>query len=217
MSNLTDAQRVILSAAARRADGAILPLTKALRINKGAATSVLKSLLKRSFVAERPAAKDDIAWREIEAGNRITLIITDAGLKAIGAERSVKATKPSVPTKQAKMRDGHAGRPTVNSKLKAEASPPAVQNGTKQSLLINLLNRKNGATIAEAASAWLAGALGAWSDQRRAQEEARPRHPVRNRRRPWPRLSDRRRVLKWRIQSRELTPCPIVTITSVPI
>jgi hypothetical protein len=24
-------------------------------------------------------------------------------------------------------------------------------------------------------------------------------------------------VLKWRIQSRELTPCPIVTITSVPI
>ena len=51
------------------------------------------------------------------------------------------------------MRDGHAGRPTVNSKLKAGASPPAVQNGTKQSLLIDLLNRRNGATIAEAASA----------------------------------------------------------------
>lgn len=42
---LTDSQLVILSTAAKRADGSILPLPKSVKLNKGAATLVLKSLL----------------------------------------------------------------------------------------------------------------------------------------------------------------------------
>ncbi len=56
MPKLTDSQLVILSAAAKRADGAVLPPPKSLKLKGGALTSVLKSLLKKGLVAERSAA-----------------------------------------------------------------------------------------------------------------------------------------------------------------
>ncbi len=46
MPKLTDSQLVILSAAAKRQDGSVLPLPRSLKVNKAAATTVLKSLLK---------------------------------------------------------------------------------------------------------------------------------------------------------------------------
>ncbi len=54
MPKLSDTQLVILSAAARREDGTVLPLPRSLKVNKAAATTVLKSLLKKGLVAERP-------------------------------------------------------------------------------------------------------------------------------------------------------------------
>ena len=44
MPKLTDTQLVILSAAARRKDGTVLPLPRSLKVNKAAATTVLKTL-----------------------------------------------------------------------------------------------------------------------------------------------------------------------------
>ncbi len=44
MPKLSDSQLVILSAAARRKDGTVLPLPRSLKVNKAAATTVLKSL-----------------------------------------------------------------------------------------------------------------------------------------------------------------------------
>ena len=61
MPKLTDAQRVILSTAVERNDRAILPLPKSIRMNKGSATTVLKSLLKQGWdwdgdeLVKRPA------------------------------------------------------------------------------------------------------------------------------------------------------------------
>src|SRR5438093_973159 len=94
MPKLTDSQLVILSAAAQREDRAVLPLPKSLRINKGAATSVLKSLMKRSLIAQRPAAPDDEVWHEAD-GQKIALVATDLGLQAIDADpRPDAKTKP---------------------------------------------------------------------------------------------------------------------------
>ena len=84
MPRLTDTHLVILSAAAQRRDAAALPLPTSPKINKGAATSALKSLVKRGLLAERPASKDDEAWRETEGGRRVMLAITTAGLAARG-------------------------------------------------------------------------------------------------------------------------------------
>ncbi len=154
MPKLSDSQLVILSAAARRQDGTVLPLPRSLKVNKAAATTALKSLLKKGLVAERPAAADAAHWRETRDGGRTALAITDAGLQAIGVDADEKTSKQSPSTKaQPKQRRRRADPKPSGSKPKGRASPPAVRPGTKQALLIDLLKRKTGATIDEAVAA----------------------------------------------------------------
>ncbi len=150
MPKLSDTQLVILSAAARRKDGTVLPLPRSLKVNKAAATTVLKSLLKKGLAAERPAAADAAHWRETRDGGRTAIAITDAGLQAIGVDVDRKTSKQSPSTKpQPKQRSRRAERNPSGSKPKGRTSPPAVRPGTKQALLIDLLKRKKGATIEE--------------------------------------------------------------------
>ncbi len=150
MPKLTDSQLVILSAAARRQDGAVLALPRSLKVNKTAATTVLKSLLKKGLVAERPAAADEAHWRETRDGGCTALVIADAGLQVIGVDADEKTSKQSPSTKlQPKKRSRRAVRKPSGSKPKGRTPPPAVRPGTKQALLIDLLKRKKGATIEE--------------------------------------------------------------------
>jgi DNA-binding MarR family transcriptional regulator len=150
MPKLTDTQLVILSAAARRKNGAVLPLPRSLKVNKAAASTVLKSLLKKGLVAERRAAADEAHWHETRDGGRTALVIADAGLQAIGVDVDRKTSKQSPSTKpQPKQRSRRAERKPSGSKPRGKTSPPAVRPGTKQALLIDLLKRKKGATIEE--------------------------------------------------------------------
>ncbi len=154
MSNLTDSQLVILSAAAKRADGSVLPPPKSLKLKGGAATTVLKSLLKKGLVAEQPATADAAAWREAEDGQRVMLVITDAGLQAIGVEPGHGTEKRALaPEAQPKKRRQRNARKAAEPKPKAKTSAAAVRPGTKQAMLIDLLKRRNGATIDEAVAA----------------------------------------------------------------
>ena len=154
MPKLTDSQLVILSAAARRQDGTVLPLPRSLKVNKAAATIVLESLLKKGLVAERPAAADEAHWRETRDGRRTALAITDTGLQAIGVEVDLKTSKQSRSAKQKpKQRGRRAERKPSGAKPNGRTSPAAVRPGTKQALLIDLLKRKKGATIDEAVEA----------------------------------------------------------------
>ncbi len=148
MPKLTDTQLVILSAAAKRRDGAVLPLPRSLKVNKAAATTVLKSLLKKGLVAERPAAADEAHWRETRDGGRTALVIADAGLQAIGVDADRQTSKQSSSTKAPPKQRRRRAEPKLSgSKPKGRTSPPAVRPGTKQALLIDLLKRKKGTTI----------------------------------------------------------------------
>jgi len=86
MLNLTDTQLVILTAAARREGGSFLPLPRRIKLDAAAASDLLKSLIRRKLAAERPANASEAGWRETPEGERIALMITGAGLKAIGVE-----------------------------------------------------------------------------------------------------------------------------------
>ncbi len=157
MPKLTDRQLVILAAAARRQDGAVLPLPRSLKVNKAAATTVLKSLLKKGLLAERPAAPDEAHWRETRDGGRTALAITEVGLQAIGVDADPKTSKQSPPTKAPpKQRSRRAERKPSGSSPNGRTSPAAVRPGTKQALLIDLLKRKKGVTIEKivAATGW---------------------------------------------------------------
>ncbi len=150
MPKLTDRQLVILAAAARRQDGTVLPLPRSLKVNKAAATTVLKSLLKKGLVAEGPAASDEAHWRETRDGGRTALAIADAGLQAIGVDVDRKTSKQSPSTKaRPKQRSRRAEPKPSGFKPKGRTSPPVVRPGTKQALMIDLLKRKKGATIEE--------------------------------------------------------------------
>ena len=145
MPKLTDTQLVILSTAAARDDGTVLPLPDSLKIKGGAVTAVLKSLLKKGLVAERPAARDAVVWREAENGDRTTLVVTDAGLQAIGVTPDAEAEGTSAAVDPAPKKSGGT-RSKAAAKPKTGA-PPSVRPGTKQALLIDLLTAKDGATI----------------------------------------------------------------------
>jgi predicted ArsR family transcriptional regulator len=159
MPKLTDTQLITLSAAAQRDGAAALPLPESLKIHGGAVARVLKSLIAKGLVAAQPAAAGAEAWRETEDGERVTLVITDAGLQAIGVEPD-QQTMTQVPAdnSQPKARRRRARQKTAYATPTTEGSPPAARPGTKQATLIDLLRREQGATIAEIgeATSWQA-------------------------------------------------------------
>ncbi len=137
MPKLSDTQLVILTAAAQRESGAALPPPASLKAKGGALAAVLKSLRKRGLLEERPATTNDEAWRENEDGRPVTLAITSAGFEAIGID----------------------AKPNSDATTTAGAATATVHRaGTKQAMLIDLLQRKDGTTLDEmvAATGWQA-------------------------------------------------------------
>ena len=77
MTKLSDTQAVILSAAAQRDDGAVLPLPETLKLKGGAVDKVLGSLKAKGLIDHQGAPRGD---------DPPPLRITRAGLQAIGVE-----------------------------------------------------------------------------------------------------------------------------------
>ncbi len=89
--------------------------------------------------------RGDPLWRETGDGHGTTLVVTDAGLAAIGIEPDAADTAPTgAPEAQTK-------EPAPDTATEAEAAPKArtPREGTKQSTLIAMLRAPEGATIAE--------------------------------------------------------------------
>ena len=123
MTKLTETQTLILSRASQQADRIALPVPDRLR--GGAANKVIVPLIKRGLLDEVEAdvCKGEPTWRKTGDGHGTTLVITDAGLVAIGVEKEIPKPKPKPRT------------------------------GTKQAMLIEMLEAPDGATIAEIAKA----------------------------------------------------------------
>jgi hypothetical protein len=68
MAKLTDTQRLMLSAAANRNGGSVLPLPGTLKLGRETADEILNDLLKKKLVAERPVAGPATVWRKSDAG-----------------------------------------------------------------------------------------------------------------------------------------------------
>jgi hypothetical protein len=155
MAKLTDTQTMILTAGAQRPDNIALPLPKGLA--GAAAKMAVSKMIEHGWLQELEAKlrRGEPLWRETGHGHGTTLVVTDAGLLAIGVEPMVVKTR-------------------VESCRVAKAEPevkhPTLRTGTKQALLIAMLQRSDGATMAEiiAATGWqphsargaMSGALG---------------------------------------------------------
>lgn len=155
MSELTDTQLVILSATARREDGAVLPVPGSIKAKGGALANVMDSMISRGLIYECPAGIDDQTWREAEDGSRHTLRITETGRKVIGVDPVTDA--PATASEKSNDQDSGDASPS-NSDGEADDSEPAGLGASedespkmsgKQTAMIALLTRQKGATIAE--------------------------------------------------------------------
>ena len=135
MTNLTDTQAIILSAASQRGGHIALPLPDSLR--GGAAAKVVGAMRAKGLIEEVEAdmRNGEPVWREAGDGHGITLVATEAGLAAIGIETDSAEVKPTED---------------------AAAKTRTPREGTKQATLIAMLRAPGGATIPEimAATGW---------------------------------------------------------------
>ncbi len=161
-TKLTDAQRVILAAAAARESGLVLPLPASLGNNRGTLGVILKSLLARDLVTERPILPEEELWRDTAELGRTTLVISMGGLKAIGIDPIEHVIRESNSTLLVDETHETASTGRLGGSIEpvkgdiAASSLP--KESTKLGALIAALRRPEGATIAElmAATGWQA-------------------------------------------------------------
>jgi Protein of unknown function (DUF3489) len=163
MPKLTDGQLIVLSEAAKRHDGSLIPLPKKLKLVDEAATTTINALIKKKLAAAGPAAPGGAVWRE-EDGQPTTVVITEAGLRAIGVSpndaaptngpKSHAAPKPRGRNAGGRRAGGplpRKGRRATAQREDKEAggSSKGVRSGSKQAKVIDLLRRPQGASIKE--------------------------------------------------------------------
>jgi len=160
MAKLTDTQLIVLSKAVQREDGAAV-VPKAM--GKAPAAKVAASLINRKLMREVRTKDGMPVWRTDDEGRQFSLVILRAGREAIGVvDTEAKASsvapinasaKRSAASAKLKTKSPDAAGASVSSALSA-----APRAGSKQAQVIEMLMRKNGATIAELVEAtqWLA-------------------------------------------------------------
>ena len=132
MTKLTETQTIILTAGAQRPDNIALPLPKGLA--GAAAKMAVTKMLDRGWLQEVDAnlRRGEPLWRETGDGHGITLVVTDAGFQVIGIKPVFVKTMSDI--------HKHAAKPAAHK-------PPTPRAGTKQAMLISLLQAPGGATM----------------------------------------------------------------------
>jgi hypothetical protein len=152
MTQLSDTQAIILSAAAQRPERIALPLPDNLR--GGAAAKVVGAMIAKGLIEEVEVnlRRGEPLWRETGDGHGTTLVATDAGLAAIGIEPDDAEAAPTSAT-EAPMVDL-----ALDTNSEAAQSTRTPRAGTKQAALIAMLRAPQGATIEDitAATGWQA-------------------------------------------------------------
>ncbi|TGD61965.1 DUF3489 domain-containing protein [Tabrizicola sp. WMC-M-20] len=138
MTKLTETQTIILSAGAQRPENIALPLPKGLA--GAAAKMAVNRMIALGWLQEVDAnlRRGEPLWRETGDGHGTTLVVTDAGLLVIGIEPVVVHTMTAI------------------KKDAAETPGPkqaTLRAGTKQAMLIAMLQTPGGASIAEIVTA----------------------------------------------------------------
>ena len=148
MMKLNDTQLLILSAASQRKDGVvILPDT----LTGKAAEKLISALVRKQLIEAVPSRGKLPVWRASEDGQHLSLKITDKGLQALGIESGTEPADQAhaaqaSPPNGAVAATGAGGAPS-------RVEPRA---GSKQALVIEMLGRPEGATLAQimAATGW---------------------------------------------------------------
>ena len=145
-AKLSDTQLVILSTAAQRDDGSLLPFPETLTAKGAALSKVIETLCKRKLVEEKQTANGAPEWRRDEERGPLGLFITKSGLLALGIDETEK-TKPSQAAASMPRQRKTAAAKSRSEARKASAAKPkgrAAPSQSKQDLVIQMLRRQSG-------------------------------------------------------------------------
>ncbi|MCB2075506.1 MAG: DUF3489 domain-containing protein [Novosphingobium sp.] len=144
---LNDLQLVLLSNAASRDNGSLLPLPVSCTQDTTRIRKAVASLLRRDLVEEIATTDRNLCWRE-EDQDYIGLFITDSGRSAIGVGTDQETQEEAF--------DAAAATSDANEQVaSAKTASPRVRS--KIGAVIALLQRDEGATLDEMveATGWL--------------------------------------------------------------
>lgn len=136
MTKLTDLDSILLSTAAQRDNGSLLPAPETVSGAGARLTKAIAGLVKRRLAEERETS-DKVATHRVDGDVAYGLYITDAGNAAIGITDADGADT------------GEAPAPSL--------AAPGTPRMTKSGAVLALLGREEGATLADliAATGWL--------------------------------------------------------------
>ena len=140
MRKLNDTQLVILSTAAQRDDHAVLPIPDSIKAKGANRTKTIDGLIRKGLIEEKRAGTDAPVWRQAEDGQRMMLVATEAGIHAIDGEHALDSEIPNAAPLEGRDSRSRARR-TVTARSKEGPRGLSPRHGTKQVLLIGLLDR----------------------------------------------------------------------------
>lgn len=136
MTKLNDTQCILLSTAAVREDGMLLPIPETLSASKTTVLKEITKLIAAGLAAEVEVSRAELAIRS-NGDNHIGAAITETGLTAIGVMVPDSMEPPAA--------------------TDVCPAPSAATPTTKLALVLSLLRREQGATLVELvdATGWL--------------------------------------------------------------
>ena len=149
-AKLSDTQLVILSAAAQRADGSLLPFPQSLTVKGAALNKVIETLCKRKLVEERRTINGAPEWRRDEERHPLGLFITTQRPSRPRRRRRRKRKSP-LRRRQACLASARR-QPQSRARKLGRHLPPTPRteqrlSQSKQDLVIQMLRRQSGVTI----------------------------------------------------------------------
>ena len=148
-AKLSDSQLVILSAAAQRTDGSLLPFPRSLSVKGAALGKLVETLCKRKLVEERKIINGAPEWHRDEERRPLGLFLTNAGLLALGVDDAEMIRPSRAPASMPRQRKTSAARPRGKGRKASTASSKrrAAPVESKQDLVIQMLRRQSGVTV----------------------------------------------------------------------
>jgi hypothetical protein len=148
---LTDLQLVLLSSAAARPDGMLLPPPESIRARGKTLEKALTKLLGLGLVEECAAGTPDQAWREDNDGRGVALRIAAAGRAALGLDEDQEEVADPALQDSAAGEGAREATAPIETDTMPQATPftPGIKPGTKQARLVDFLSRPWGASIAD--------------------------------------------------------------------
>jgi Protein of unknown function (DUF3489) len=146
-TKLSDAQLVILTVAAQRSDGSLLPFSQSLTVKGAALGKVVETLCRRKLAEERRTISGGPEWRRDEDGRPLGLFITNGGLLALGIDDTEKTKSSQAAASMPRQRKTLAAKPRRKARKASSAKPRVARGQSKQDVVIQMLRRQSGVTV----------------------------------------------------------------------